>query len=231
MNEGARAAMETQTSMNVGRPGLARAVALAACLAVAGAAAQDGYPLGSMGDAALARAAGLGHAGVAKALIEEAGADPNAPDRYGQTALMAAAGNGRAEVVGVLIKAGADVDAQNLFGWMALMAAAGNGRAEVVGVLIKAGADVDAQNMFGWTALMAAAGNGHMDVVVLLVEAGADLDLRDKKDRRTASEIAGLRRRHDVAAFLERAAMERAAMRKNLSDKVERLVNVFRDAC
>ena len=177
----------------IGRPGLAKAAALAACLAAAGAAAQDGYPLGSMGDAALARAAGLGHAGVAKALIEEAGADPNAPDRYGQTALMAAAGNGRAEVVGVLIKAGADVDAQN---------------------------------MFGWTALMAAAGNGHMDVVVLLVEAGADLDLRDKKDRRTASEIAGLRRRHDVAAFLERAAM-----RKNLSDKAERLVNVFRDAC
>ena len=55
------------------------------------------------------RAAGGGHTEVVQALIA-AGADVNARDYGGGTALMDAAGEGHVEIVRDLIAAGADVE-------------------------------------------------------------------------------------------------------------------------
>ena len=72
-----------------------------------------------------------------------AGANVNAKDKYGVTALMWAAKKGHAEIANVLIKAGADLNAkENYFGRTALMVAAQNGLTENVNALIDAGAYV-----------------------------------------------------------------------------------------
>ncbi|HEX9302701.1 MAG TPA: ankyrin repeat domain-containing protein, partial [Casimicrobiaceae bacterium] len=74
-----------------------------------------------------------------------AGADPNARNAYGATAMMLAAHAGHLEIVRSLIDAGADVHATDALGWGPLMKAVYNGEldrgfADVVQVLIDAGA-------------------------------------------------------------------------------------------
>ena len=71
-----------------------------------------------------------------KRLIEE-GADVNAKDNYGNTALMWASQHGYIEVAKLLIEAGADV---NLRGTTALMIALEEGHTEIVELLKEAGA-------------------------------------------------------------------------------------------
>jgi ankyrin repeat protein len=60
------------------------------------------------------------------------GADVNARDCDGDTALMLAAERGHIELVKVLLKNGADVNAENFNGETALMRAAENDRAVAV---------------------------------------------------------------------------------------------------
>jgi uncharacterized protein len=74
-------------------------------------------------------------------LIEN-GADVNALDRYGQTALMLAAHDGCREIVEILIAHGADLNITAKFGLSALMLAVLSGQVEIAHLLTKAGADV-----------------------------------------------------------------------------------------
>lgn len=71
------------------------------------------------------------------------GADIDARDRHGQTAVMLAAMAGDARVVEFLAIHGADLDHTAKFGLSAVMVAALRGHAEVVRLLVAAGADVD----------------------------------------------------------------------------------------
>jgi ankyrin repeat protein len=57
-------------------------------------------------------------------MLLEKGAEVDATDTSGETALMFAAGRGKAEVVRVLLEQGAEVDAINKIGEAALMMAA-----------------------------------------------------------------------------------------------------------
>ena len=70
------------------------------------------------------------------------GADVDARDRYGQTALMLAAHAGHHEVVETLIAHRANLNITAKFGLSALMLALVAGHAEVARVLAKAGADL-----------------------------------------------------------------------------------------
>jgi uncharacterized protein len=72
------------------------------------------------------------------------GADVNARDCDGDTALMLAAERGHIELVKVLLKNGADVNAENLNGETALMRAAENDRAAAVKILLAHHANCDA---------------------------------------------------------------------------------------
>lgn len=111
-------------------------------------------------------------AGLAAAL--EAGADPNAADRWGVTALARAAAKGDLAVVDLLLTHGAEVDRASGAGNTALMAAAAAGRVEALERLLAAGADPGHGNTWGLTAHDWAQWppNG-ADVQALLEERGA----------------------------------------------------------
>ena len=68
------------------------------------------------------------------------GADVNAGDIAGQTALMYAAGEGHSEIAEFLIEQGANVDVKNKAGRTALMIAETLGHSEIARLLKEAGA-------------------------------------------------------------------------------------------
>lgn len=114
-----------------------------------------------------------GEVDTLKRLIE-AGADVDARDLGGLTALMLTVRNGHTEIVKVLLEAGADINAQDDSGETALLKAARGGQTEVVNILVTVGADVNAKNKNGDTALILAIGWGHTHIVDLLKRAGAE---------------------------------------------------------
>ena len=114
-----------------------------------------------------------GDAAAAK-LFLTAGMDPNlVADPEGNTVLMVAAANGRAELVDALLQAKADVKGTNRNGATALMSAATQSDPAIVRALIDAGADLHAKDGGGDNALSFAALGGQRENVVLLLDAGA----------------------------------------------------------
>ncbi|MEM4295602.1 MAG: ankyrin repeat domain-containing protein, partial [Candidatus Anstonellales archaeon] len=93
--------------------------------------------------------------GVVKAFLN--GADVNAKDKYGNTALIWATENNNTDIVELLIKAEVDVNVQDKDGRTALMYAAKHGNTEIVKLLRKGGAAVNQEDNYGWTATMYAA--------------------------------------------------------------------------
>jgi len=141
-----------------------------------------------------------------------AGADCNARDGDGATALMLAAHAGRLDLVNALIHAGADVNAADERGWSALTKAVYNadldrGFAEVVQALIDAGANVEAAIGFGVRPLMLAAGYGETAVVETLLRAGADVLARNEGGR-TALMMVKEKHYVDVINLLHEAERE-----------------------
>jgi len=116
----------------------------------------------------------------------ETGADLEESDRFGNTALMAAASNGHLQVVQRLIRVGANVAASCQVssggrdgGDTALHCAALFGHPLVVQALLKAGADVAAKTNRGLTPLHCASKRGHSSAILLLAAAGADKAAQD----------------------------------------------------
>ena len=102
------------------------------------------------------------------------GADINARDEHGQTALMNAARAGQASVVRLLAARGADLNHRAKYGLTALMLAVIRGHAEVVRVLLEAGADLTptgtgAPGFDGKTAVALARDRGDEMVLNLLI--------------------------------------------------------------
>jgi ankyrin repeat protein/serine/threonine protein kinase len=128
-------------------------------------------------DLALVHAAQDGDAERARVLTES-GADANATNEYGATALMVAADNGHVSAVRFLTERGADVNAKTEGEWTALVRAARNGHIDVVRFLIEHGADLKTTE--GETALMGAARNDHMDIIRFLIDHDAVVDAKDE---------------------------------------------------
>jgi ankyrin repeat protein len=171
-------------------------------------------------------AAAIGDARLV-ALLLEAGANVEAKNPEGQTALMAAARAGGLEAARLLLEAGAEVDARE--GWdgqTALMWAAAQHHPDMVDLLIEAGAEVNARatvrewdrrvtqeprikelHSGGLTPLLYAAREGCAECVRRLAAAGADLDLPDP-DGVTPLIAALLNFRFDAAAALVEAGAD-----------------------
>jgi ankyrin repeat protein len=101
------------------------------------------------------------------------GADVDARDRYGQTALMIAAQRGESSVVRLLLEKGAALDQTAKYGLSALMLAVIAGHAGIVRTLVEAGADLSlrgsgAPGFAGKTALELATARGQADMVAVL---------------------------------------------------------------
>lgn len=107
------------------------------------------------------------------------GADVNAPEPDGTTALHWAVRADDEELVRTLLAAGARPNAANRYGVTPLHLAAVNGNARVATLLIEAGADVHAVLPEGETILMTAARTGRPDLLEVLLDAGADLAARE----------------------------------------------------
>ncbi len=107
-------------------------------------------------------AAFWGYTDVVSLLLEK-GADINARDRTGKTALMWVISPGRAHVdmhmMKLLIERGADLNAKDNEGVTALMRSVSRCKLEVMKLLLDRGADVNAKTNGGDTALMWAVGS------------------------------------------------------------------------
>lgn len=113
------------------------------------------------------------------------GADVNARDRWGSTALMDGVyfpkwkwACSSIEMARLLIASGADVNAKNNNGWTALMSASLNGQLQVAKALVRAGANVGAKNEEGKTAEWFARSKGFDDLAGFLRTARSESDPR-----------------------------------------------------
>jgi ankyrin repeat protein len=114
----------------------------------------------------------------ARALLAK-GADPNAAEADGSTALHWAVEHDQAELTSALLAAGARARVVNRHGIAPLHLAATNGSAGIVRQLLAAGADVNGATPGGETPLMMAARAGDADTITVLLEKGAAVNVRE----------------------------------------------------
>jgi len=131
------------------------------------------------------------------------GADVDALDREGRTALFYAARDGDLEVAEELIRHGANVNARDKNESTPLHFAANSYRTGVADVLIKHGAKIDAQDVHGNPPLFRAvfASRGRGDMTKLLLSAGANRTLKNKSGV-SPEDLANTIANYNVRQFL-----------------------------
>jgi ankyrin repeat protein len=128
-----------------------------------------------------------------RSLLQQ-GADANAAQPDGLTALHWAALNDNKQIADLLLYAGATVrPLTRVGGYTPLHLAAQSGNAEIVGVLLTAGADPDALTGTGVTALHFAAQANSAATITTLAEHGAEVDAPDSYQGRTPLMFAASR--------------------------------------
>ena len=155
----------------------------------------------------LMRAAMGGHLEVVR-LLCDAGAETDAANADGNTALKLASLLGHLEVARLLCEAGADKDKADAYGSTALMCASNTLHLEVVRLLCGAGADADKANKDGHTALTTASMFGHLEEVRLLCDTGADKEATNNRGT-TALMCASTNGHLEVARLLCEAGADR----------------------
>lgn len=126
---------------------------------------------------ALMKAAGSASPSIVSALIAS-GADVNAMDKYGDTALMNASYNG--DSVDELAYTH-EINLNDERGDTPSILAAHKRDAQIVKTLIAAGADVNAKDGKGYTALMLSTDCDNYDCAKALIASGADVNAVDKR--------------------------------------------------
>jgi ankyrin repeat protein len=146
------------------------------------------FSLAAHGAAAAETLASLIQSGNRSAALAaiRAGADVNAAQGDGTTALHWAVYKVDTELVAQLLAHGAKADVVNKYGSSPLAEAVKLGDAAVVRQLLDAGAGVESPNQDGQTALMLAARAGALDVAKLLVERGANVNAKEAWRGQTA---------------------------------------------
>ncbi len=195
-----------------------RWIGLAALLAVLGVLVGAGYA------ALLSPVLDAAKRGDIESLKAElrSGADVNAAQGDGFTALHWAAKTGNREVAEVLIAAGADLRATTrLGGHMPLHVAAATGKAEVAEALLEAGAPADAMTSTGAQPLHLAAAAGVPEAVVSLLAHGAPVDARETAWDLTPLMFAAVRGRVAAVKALMDAGADASAT-ADVLDVVER---------
>jgi ankyrin repeat protein len=104
------------------------------------------------------------------------GADIEARDGTGATALLIATHGNRIEAARALIDAGADVNAKDGIQDSPYLYAGARGHLEILKMTLTHGADLKSTNRYGGTALIPASERGHVETVRTLIEAGVAVD-------------------------------------------------------
>jgi len=149
---------------------------------------------------------------VIRSLLDK-GADVNARDADGMTALIYAIRDPRAgsDVVDALLDRGAKVDTQDNAGRTALTWAAIGGRADVVRTLLSKHAALNPKTTAGRTPLALAVIKGHADIVRELAQAGARLNEKDftgKTALRLAQDLPKGEGRDEIVQLLRAAGAQ-----------------------
>ncbi|MEO2006343.1 MAG: ankyrin repeat domain-containing protein [Candidatus Poribacteria bacterium] len=131
------------------------------------------------------------------------GADVNAAQGDGMTALHWAADNGDAGIAQILVYAGASLESITRLGsFTPLMVASREGNTDVIAALLGAGAKVDAVTETGERAIHLAAYAGSAEAVSLLSAHGADTNARELSSGQTPLMFAAAYGRADVVRVL-----------------------------
>jgi hypothetical protein len=120
-------------------------------------------------------AAGKNDVATIKNLLAE-GAETDARDGRGATALLIATHGNRVEAAKALIEAGADVNARDRINDSPYLYAGARGHLEILTMTLRHAADLKSTNRYGGTALIPAAERGHVETVRTLIEVGVDVD-------------------------------------------------------
>ena len=132
-------------------------------------------------------------------LLLEHGADANAKDHLGQSALDIAIVWCMPEVVKLLLLHGANPNTKGKNETTPLIKAAILGvkdarpmadKLTIIKHLIDSGAEIDAQDINGKTALMCAVGNSRIEIVELLISSDASLTIVDNQGNKACDEIS-----------------------------------------
>lgn len=189
-----------------------RRLVLHTAFGLAGACLLGGLVLAQ--SATVTEAARRGDREAVRALLK-AGADVNAAEGDGTTALHWAARSGDADLVQMLVSAGANVRATTRLGaYTPLMMAAQAGHSAAVAALLAGGADVEARTTTGTTPLMFAAQSGDTRTVTMLVEGGAKIDAREAAMEQTPLMFAAANNRTDVVKLLIARGADKGATSK-----------------
>lgn len=137
----------------------------------------------------LQTAAGRGNIKVTNYLLAQ-GADPDAADRAGSTALYSAAGSDYGlSTAEALLRHGANPNAKNMHGGTALHQAASQGAVKVMELLLANRAEVNAATNDGYTPLHGAVSYGKIgarrSAVELLLKTGANANAKTSRDGET----------------------------------------------
>jgi uncharacterized protein len=142
----------------------------------------------------------------------KSGADVNAQQADGATALQWAAYRGDSRLAELLLKAGAEPGLANHNGATPLWLAAARGDAAVIQALLKGGADANEQLPLGRRPLMLAARSGNVEAVRALLEHGADVNASEAERGTTALMQAADQGHADVLKELIRRGANVAAV-------------------
>jgi uncharacterized protein len=158
----------------------------------------------------IADAAMKGDVAAVRALIAK-GANVNAPQGDGMTALHWAAERGDSALTATLLRAKANVRAVTRIGdYTPLHIAAKSGNAAAVRALLAAGSDANAVTTSGTTAMHFAAAAGNPDAVQALVDRGGNVNAREKEWGQTPLMFAANRGRADAIRVLMKAGADPA---------------------
>ncbi len=130
---------------------------------------------------------------ISKMLLNK-GANANAKQKDGITALHIATQKGHKEVVKVLLECGAKVGSKIKSDITPLHLAAQKGYQEIIETVLKFGADINSRDEYGRTALHIASKEGHEEVVTTLLEYGSDINITSRNNHTPLdSAMAGIR--------------------------------------
>lgn len=161
----------------------------------------------------IAAAASKGDTAAVERLLKS-GADVNAQQADGATALQWAAYRGDVKLTERLLKAGAKPGLGNHNGATPMWLAASHGDAAVIQVLLKGGADANEQLPLGRRPLMLAARSGSVEAVRALIDRGADVNAVESERGTSALMQAADQGHADVLRELIKRGANVAALAK-----------------